>query len=134
MFLEGLLNKNLYANLCIRKHKTLNECIKKTIDMDNNCNIYGKDKPIMGSNNLRSRTTTETEQTKVAEAEAMVDLIMERMNQVFRPPPIFHRCKACGEDHPTNQCLSKQNYQAHKPPRMDKWCDFERMWTNHETA
>ena len=102
--------------------------------MDDNCDIYGKDKPITGSEGTSSKTTTDTERTKAAEAEAMVDMIMKRMNQVFRPPQRLQRCEACGGDHPTNQCLPKQNYQAHKPPRTDKWCEFERIWTNHETV
>ena len=83
IFLEGLLNKNLHANLHGRKHKTLNECIKEAIDQNDNCDIYGKDKPITGSDGTSSRTTSDTERTKVAKAEAMVDMIMKRMNQVF---------------------------------------------------
>ena len=76
--------------------------------MDDNCDIYGKDKPITSSDETSSRTATDTDRTKVAEAEAMVDMIMKRMNEVFRPPQRLQRCKACGGDHPTNQCLSKQ--------------------------
>lgn len=36
IFLEGLLNKSLHANLYGRKHETLNECIKEAIDLDDN--------------------------------------------------------------------------------------------------
>ena len=65
----------------------------------------------------------------------MVELIMKRMNQVFNPPPKPMRCEVCGGDHPTSQCLPRQNPQPYRaPPRTDKWCDFENKWTNHETA
>ena len=60
---------------------------------------------------------------------------MKRMNQVFKPPPKPMRCEVCGGDHPTSQCLPRQNPQPYRaPPRTDKWCDFENKWTNHETA
>ena len=41
LFLEGLKNKLLHANLYGKKHDTLNECIKDAIDFDDNCEIYG---------------------------------------------------------------------------------------------
>ena len=65
----------------------------------------------------------------------MVEMIMKRMNQVFKPPQSKqYKCKLCGGDHPTGQCLPKQNHQAYKPaPKIDKWCDYEQKWTNHET-
>lgn len=46
LFLEGLLNKNLHANLYGKKHRTLNECVHDAIDHDDNCVIYEVDKPI----------------------------------------------------------------------------------------
>ena len=77
-----------------------------------------------------------TGRNKLNETEAMVELIMKRMNQVFKPPPKPMRCEVCGGDHPTSQCLPpRQNPQPYRaPPRIDKWCDFENKWTNHETA
>ena len=137
IFLEGLRDKSLHADSYAKKHKTLNECIHDEIDLDNNCDIYGKDKPISGVDSLSStsRSTQETNKDKANKAEAMVDMIMKRMNQVFKPPnPRPIRCEICAGDHPTSHCLPKQNYQAYKPTqRTDKWCDFEQKWINHET-
>ena len=54
IFLEGLRDKTLHADLYAKKHKALNNCIVNAIDLDNNCHIYGKDKPISGKD-LRQR-------------------------------------------------------------------------------
>ena len=40
MFLEGLLNKNFYATLYAKKHKTLDQCVKDAIGLDDNCVIF----------------------------------------------------------------------------------------------
>ena len=137
IFLEGLRDKSLHAYLCVKKHKTLNECIYDAIDLDDNCDIYGKDKPISGVDSLisTSKSTQETNREKFNEAEAMVEMIMKRMNQVFKPPnPRPIGCEICAGDHPTSYCLPKQNYQAYKPAlKTDKWCDFEQKWENHKT-
>ena len=127
----------MHADLYAKKHKNLNECIYDGIDLDDNCDIYGKDKPISGVDSLSttSRGTQETTKDPSHEAEAMVEMIMKRMNQVFKPPnPRPIRCEICAGDHPTSYCLPKQNYQAYKPiPRTEKWCEYEQKWTNHET-
>ena len=133
LFLEGLLNKNLHANLYGRKHKTLNECVHDAIDHDDNCIIYGVDKPISGHETSSSKIVSESEKNKGAKAKAMVEMIMKRMNQVFRPTQRMYRCELCGGDHPTSQCLPKQNPQAPRVPRTEKWCEYEQKWTNHES-
>ena len=46
IFLEGLRDKKLHADLYAKKHKTMKECIHDAIDLDDNYDIYGKDKPI----------------------------------------------------------------------------------------
>ena len=137
IFLEGFREKSLHADLYAKKHKTLNECIYDAIDLDDNCDMYGKDKPIsrVDSMSTTTRGTQETTKDPSHEAEAMVEMIMKRMNQVFKPlKPRSIRCEICAGNHPTSYCLPKQNYQAYKPvPRMDKWCEYEQKWTNHET-
>ena len=133
IFLEGLKDKSLHANLYGRKHKTLNECIYDAIDLDDNCDIYGKDKPITGAD-TRSTTSRGTQETGKDQNkdEAMVEMIMKRMNQVFRPPQQKqYKCDLCGGDHPTGQCLPKQNYQK-PPPRTNLFCDYKQKWTNHK--
>ena len=40
IFLEGLANKSLHANLYAKKHDTLNSCIKDAIDFDDNCKKF----------------------------------------------------------------------------------------------
>ena len=41
LFLEGLSNKSLHANLYGCRHGTLNECIKDAIDFDDNSELFG---------------------------------------------------------------------------------------------
>ena len=55
IFLEGLRDKTLHADLYGKKHKTLNECMHEAIDLDDNCDIYGKNKP---TSRLDSSSTT----------------------------------------------------------------------------
>ena len=133
IFLEGLTNKSLHASLYGKKHTILNDCIYDAIDIDDNCDIYGKDKPITGLDASSARSSLESDKTKPGDAEAIAEMVMQKMNQVFRPPQRQYRCELCGGDHPTSQCLPKQNIQNVKPPRTDKWCDFEQKWTNHES-
>lgn len=65
IFLEGLLNKSLHADLYAKRHTVLNDCIYDAIDLDDNCEIYGKDKPITGTVNAASpRSTAGTEQSR----------------------------------------------------------------------
>ena len=52
---EGLRDKSLHVDLYNKKHKTFNECIYDANDLDDNCDVYGKDKPIFG---LDSQSTT----------------------------------------------------------------------------
>ena len=82
IFLEGLRDKSLHLDLYAKKHKTLNECIYGAIDLDDNCDIYGKDKPIFGVDSMSttSRGTQETTKDQSHEAEAMIEMIMKRMN------------------------------------------------------
>ena len=122
IFLEGLRDKKLHADLYAKKHKTLKECIHDAIDLDDNCDIYGKDKPISGTEGQSTASSSgETNRNKQNETKAMVELIMKRMNQVFKPPPKPMRCEVCGGDHPTSQCLPRQNPQPYRaPPRTDK--------------
>jgi hypothetical protein len=81
-----------------------------------------------------SKNLTKVERNQSGKTEAMVDMIMKRMKQVFMPPQRLQRCEACGGDHPTLQCIPKKIDQPPKPPRTDKWCEFEQKWTNHETT
>ena len=41
LFLEGLSNKSLHANLYEKRHRALNDCIKDAIDFDDNYELYG---------------------------------------------------------------------------------------------
>ena len=56
IFLEGLRDKKLHVDLYAKKRKTLNECIADAIDLDDNCDIYGKDKPIPGTESKREQS------------------------------------------------------------------------------
>ncbi len=142
LFLEGLSNKSLHANLYGKRHRTLNECIKDAIDLDDNCELYGNVHKQLNSSNASSTQSGKTKESSPLEADAIADLVIKKMNQVFRPPPKpqdqprFNKqyvCQSCGGDHPTSQCMLKPQNPAQHIPRTDKWCDFENKWTNHET-
>ena len=88
LFLEGLKNKSLHANLYGKKHDTLNECIKNAIDFDDNCEIYGNvDKKIHSPSETSSVKSGKTQETSLVEADAIADLVVKKMNQVFKPQP-----------------------------------------------
>ena len=143
LFLEGLKNKSLHANLYGKKHDTLNECIKDVIDFDNNCEIYGNvDKKIHSPSETSSVKSGKTQENSPVEADVIVDLVVKKMNQVFKPQPRpqeYQRfpkpcmCGNCAGDHPTSQCMLKPQNPVQHQPRLDKWCDFEQKWTSHDT-
>ena len=66
IFLKGLRDKSLHVDFYAKKHKALNECIYDAIDLDDNCDIYSRDKPIPRVDSLSStsRTTQETSKDK----------------------------------------------------------------------
>lgn len=104
----SLLNKSLHANLYGKKHTMSNECIHDAIDLNDNSDIYGKDKSIMGSDASSSRSTAKTERSCQVEAEAIAKMVMKKMSQGLRP------------------------LQRPIEPWVDNWCEFEQKWTNHE--
>ena len=86
LFLEGLKNNYLHDNLYGKKHDILNECIKDAIDFDDNCKIYGNvDKKIHSPSKTSSVKSGKTQETYRVEADAIADLVVKRMNQVFKP-------------------------------------------------
>ena len=89
LFLKGLKNKPLHANLYGKKHDTLNKCIKDAIDFDDdNCENYGNvDKKIHSPSETSSVKSGKTQETSPAEANAIVKLVFKKMNQVFKPHP-----------------------------------------------
>ena len=111
LFLEGLSNKSLHANLYGRKHDTLNECIKDAIDLDDNCKLYGNvDKRVNSSDASSAQSSCSKEATPM-EADAIADLVIKKMNQMFKPTMRApeherfqrpYRCGLCGGDHPTS--------------------------------
>jgi hypothetical protein len=78
-----ITNKSLHASLYGKKHTVLNDCIYDAIDMDDNCDIYGKDKPIKGSDASSARSSLESDKTKPEDAEAIAELVMQKLDQVF---------------------------------------------------
>ena len=81
LFLEGLKNKSLHANLYGKKHDTLNECIKDAKKFDDNCEIYGNvDKKIHSPSKTTSVKSGKTQETSPVEANAIDDLVVKKMN------------------------------------------------------
>ena len=76
----------MHANPYGKKHDTLNECIKDAIDFDDNCEIYGNvDKKIHLPLETLSVKSEKTQETSPVEADAIADLVVKKMNQVFKP-------------------------------------------------
>ena len=135
LFLEGLSNKSLHANLYGRKHDTLNECIKDAIDLDDSCELYGNvDKRVNSSDASSAQSSCSKEATPM-EADAIADLVIKKMNQMFKPAMRApeqerfqrpYRCGLCGGDHPTSQCMLKPQNQGQQRARQEKWFDFEK--------
>lgn len=122
--------QELAQSLYRLQHKTLNKCIRDVIDLDDNCNIYGKDKLITGSDTSSAKSSVDTEREKEGEVEAMVEKIMKRMNQDFWPPQMLQRCEVCTQDHPTFQCLPKLAYQM---PNHQEWRNGVSLSRNGQT-
>ena len=85
IFLEGLANKSLHANLpCFaKKHNTLNSCIKDAIDFDDNCEIFGNVNASARLETSSTKNTIETGKGHPVNAEAIAEMVMKKMNQVF---------------------------------------------------
>ena len=107
IFLDGLVDKSLQADLYQKKHKNINECISDAIDIAKNCDVYEQER--LESFNKSSNETSKNYLGRTNRAEDMVELIMQKMNDVYQPEPL-------------------------RPmPRVDKWCEFEQRWTDHVT-
>ena len=129
LFLEGLSNKSLHANLYGQKHDTLNECIKDAIDLDDNCELFGNVDKKVNSSDTFSAKSGKTRDSTPMEADAIANLVIKKMKEMFKPtvralePPRFqkpYQCGICYGDHPTFQCALKPN----QPPQFQNklWC------------
>ena len=64
----------------------MNECIKDAINFDDNCELYGNvDKKIHSTLDTLSTKSGETTKTTSVDADAIANLVVKRMNQVFKP-------------------------------------------------
>ena len=103
LFLEGLSNKSLHdANLYGQKPDTLNECIKDAIDLDDNCKLSGNVDKKGNSSTTSSDRSGKTKYSTPMEADTIADLVIKKMNQMFKPvvrapePPRFQKPYQCG--------------------------------------
>ena len=76
LFLEGLSNKSLHANMYGRRHDTLNECIKDAIDFDDNCDLYGNVDKKVNSSDASSTQSEKTNEATPVKADAIADLVI----------------------------------------------------------
>ena len=83
IFLEGLLNKSLHANLYAKKHNILNACIRNSIDFDDNCDLYNNVDVSARSETTSTKNTIETGKNQPINAEAIAAMVIRKMNQVF---------------------------------------------------
>ena len=91
IFLEGLANKSLHANLYAKKHDTLNSCIKDAIDFDDNCKIFGNVNASARSETSSTKNTIETGKSHPVNAEAIAEMVMKKDE-----PSISATAKASG--------------------------------------
>ncbi|MCO5548855.1 hypothetical protein L7F22_002317 [Adiantum nelumboides] len=131
IFLEGLRNKDLHSALFMKYHKSLNLCIHKAIDYDDNCD---KD-----ADETRSKSG-ESSRKATLQIEDIIKEVVEKMQQMYGPPRATdckimrpYICGICGGDHPTSQCLPKDPRQIKQDPQLALWCDFHKRWSNHAT-
>ena len=82
IFLEGLRDKNLQANLYGKKHNTINECIQDAIDLSDNCDIYGKPESRLESSSQSLNEIPENTK-RTYTTEEMVELVMDKMRYVY---------------------------------------------------
>ena len=111
LFLEGLSNKSLHANLYGQKHDTLNKCIKDAINRDDNCEVFGNVNKKVNCSDISSDQSGKTKDSTPMEVDVMADLVIKKMNQMFKPAvrapeaPRFqnpYQCGICKGHHPTS--------------------------------
>ena len=86
LFLEGLKNKSLHANIYAKKHDTLNKSIKDAIDFNDNYKIYENvDKKIHSPSETSSVKSGKTQETSLVETNVIANLVVKKINQVFEP-------------------------------------------------
>ena len=116
-FLEGLISKSLRASLYTKKHTTLEACIKNTIDLHDNCDIYQEENLENGAssqstrlvaNDLVARVESPPSNTMPSKQE-LVNEVVQKFN--FSQQPLKQNEPMWVES--TNQ-KPKQNY-----PKLD---------------
>lgn len=109
IFLEGLNDKTLRANLYAMKHETIIECTQDAIDLSDNGDIYGQPsfKPESSSRNMNEPPKNNTKRTYTT--EQMVEMVMDKMRYVY-------------ESQPWKQTSGENSGSS-----------FEQRWTNTET-
>lgn len=110
IFLEGLNDKTLRANLYAMKHETINECIQDAIDLSDNCDIYGQLDSRPESSGRNMNETPENNAKRGYTTEEMAEKVMDKMRYVY-------------ESQPWKQ-TSGENYGTR----------FEQRWTNPEMS
>lgn len=134
LFLEGLMSKTLHAHLYALKHTSFNECCHDAMDYDDNFDVDEK-----SSQNEGKQSTEKSSETKELSPDAIAELVLKRMGQLYRPPPRPnftpqtiqgpYRCGKCGGDHKTEHCTVYPSRNL--PPNM--WCDTCRWNYTHTT-
>ena len=148
VFLEGLKNRTLHAHLYARKHSTFNECCLDAMDFNENFDMSSESSHSSERNGRpspqRSATTITSKDTN---PEQLVDMVLRRLGQTYRPPYRPAGCAAspptpptkgpyafglCAGPHRTEQCSSYMP-GANNPP-IRKWCDICKWNLSHVTS
>ena len=91
IFLTGLRNKLLHDHLYALKHTAFQECCVDGMDYDDNFEVYGiasiNTKP--KSHDLGSLISSSQTQEKFPTKEAIVDLVLQRLGQTYKPASRF---------------------------------------------
>ena len=82
IFLEGLVNKDLCLNLCMKHHKNFNQCIHDAINYDDNCDdeLKGKD--------TSSKTSASTSLV-ASQVEEITKGVMEKIQCLYGMPKLM---------------------------------------------
>ena len=109
----------------------LDQCIHEAIEYDDNCDIG-----TVGTGSQTNESTTRVS----SQVDEIIQGVIERMQQVYgtrkateRQMDQLYICGVCGKNHPTLQCLPKNQGGVRPKFQLALWCDFHKRWENHST-
>ena len=125
IFLEGLKDKTLYKHLYAMKHQSFIECCKDAMDLDDNFDDDDdttSESTRTGVHLPRRMTQAETTSSTGITTDQIVDTVLQRLGQTYRPPMRQNW-------NPTQT----SNMPGPSPQVQRKWCQVCKWNLTHET-